>query len=107
MLYLSIVVLLLASPIPDWMPGVAAVVFLALAAFFVCFFVWLPTFGAKTARKLMRGEELTPGLMKLRDAGHPVRKHQHMHYSAQLSEKLHPLTETEYEELGIDEDFHH
>ncbi len=106
MLYLSIVSLL-RSPFPDWFPAAAAIVFLMVAAFFVIFFGWLITFGAKTARKLMRGEELAPGLIKLRDAGHPVRKHQHMHYSAQLSEKLHPLTETEYEELGIDEDFHH
>lgn len=106
MLYLTIVSLL-RSPFPDWAPKLAAIAFLVMAAFFVCFFVGLISFGAKTARKLMRGEELSPGLIKLRDAGHPVRKHQHMHYSAQLSEKLHPLTETEYEELGIDEDFHH
>ncbi len=106
MLYLTIV-LLLASPFPGWFPKAAIAFALVLAACVLCFFVGIIGFGAKTARKLMRGEELTPGLIKLRDAGHPVRKHQHMHYSAQLSEKLHPLTETEYEELGIDEDFHH
>lgn len=106
MLYLTIV-LLLRSPFPDWAPKLAAIAFLVMAAFFVCFFVGLITFGAKTARKLMRGEELTPGLMKLRDAGHPVRKHQHMHYSAKASAVVAPLTEAEYEAFGIDEDFHH
>ena len=106
MLYLTIV-LLLASPFPGWFPKAAVAFALVLAAAVICFFVGLVTFGAKTARKLMKGEELTPGLIKLRDAGHPVRKHQHMHYSAKASAVVAPLTEAEYEAFGIDEDFHH
>ena len=104
---MSYLINLLASPLPGWFPKMAIVAFIVL---FVAAFLLLGgmvTFMFSAGRKLVRGKELPQTLTRLRDAGHPVRKHQHYHYSAKASEAVAPLTEAEYEAFGVDEDFHH
>ena len=97
--------ILLTSPIPGWFPKAALVAFGVLAVWFLLFAGGFVVFLIAGGRKVMTGKELPAILARLRDAGHPVRRHQHLHYSAKASEELYPLTETEFEEPGFDEDF--
>ncbi len=96
---------LLANPIPGWFPKAAMIAFGVLAAWFLLFAGGVAVVAIVAGRKVLAGKELPAILSRLRDAGHPLRRHQHMHYSAKMSEELYPLSEVEFEEPGMGEDF--
>lgn len=102
-MYLNL--LLVTSPIPGWVPGLAVILLIGMALFSCLGLGAVIVFLARVGRELARSGKLPGSLARLRDAGHPVRRHQHTHYSAKLSEEIFPLTEAEAEAFGLDEHF--
>ncbi len=96
---------LLDSPIPGWFPKVALIAFGMLVAWFLLFVGGIVFVVVVGGRKALAGQELPAMLARLRDAGHPVRRHQHLHYSAKMSAEIHPLSQAELDEFGFEDDF--
>lgn len=102
---ISTLTVLTSSPVPGWLPLLAAAV-LALAAIgSFAVFAATAVCGVTAVAAVKKTGHLPDFLIKVRDAGHPVREHRHFHYKAPQSEELFPLTETEAEDFGLDEDF--
>lgn len=95
------------SPVPGWLPLLAAAVFGLAALGALLVFVVTAVFGVTAVAAVMKQGHLPNFLIKVRDAGHPVREHRHYHFkdpSHSLSGELIPLTESEAEDFGIDDE---
>ncbi len=94
------------SPVPGWLPLLAAAVFGLAAIGSLLVFAATAFFGVTAVTAVNKNGHLPEFLIKVRDAGHPVREHRHYHFKDPSgSEELVPLTLAEAEEYGIDEDF--
>ncbi len=95
-----------ASPVPGWLSLLAAAVFGLAAIGALMVFAATAVFSVTAVTAVIRNGHLPNFLIKVRDAGHPVREHRHYHFKDPSgSEALVPLTAAEAEDFGIDEDF--
>ncbi len=93
------------SPVPGWLPALAAAVFGLAAIGSMLVFAATAALGVTAGISVIKKGQLPDFLITVRDAGHPVRTHKHFHYKAPESEELAPLTEAEAEKFGLDDDF--
>lgn len=93
------------SPVPGWVPLLAAAIVVIVAIGAMLVFLAAIAFGATATIAVIKNGKLPETLIRVRDAGHPVREHKHFHYSANASHQIAPLSDAEAERFGLDEHF--